>query len=90
MVESICGRVPKDQQDYEIVLKKKEDKLGLTLTNELLIRLDDYLKELHRCQQELETKLGVTERDLVAAKEETILKTNQFQNIEGQLKIKLE
>lgn len=90
MVESICSRVPKDQQDYDIVLKKKEDKLGLTLTNELLIRLDDYLKELHRCQLELETKLGITERDLVAAKEETILKTNQFQNTEAQLKVKLE
>jgi hypothetical protein len=35
--------LPKDQQDYT-VLKKKEEKLGLTLTNELLIKLELYLK----------------------------------------------
>ncbi len=39
IVESIVSHLPKEQQETEIIAKKRQNKLGLTLTNELLIKL---------------------------------------------------
>jgi flagellar motility protein MotE (MotC chaperone) len=48
------------------------------------------LRELSRSRSETEQRLRAAEKELVSMREESILKTNQFQNSEAQLKNKLD
>ena len=78
------------QEDHLAFSKKwKEDKLGLTLTNQLLFKLEEVFKDTLRQKNELEGKVVAVQRELGTIREETIFRTNQTQNSESQLRNKI-